>query len=150
MAGAGVELSETGVGVVGVGAEETDGGLAGDPSIVCWGEVMVAPAALLRGSMLVSPDGELGQELWGEIGGVGGIWWCERSAGVSFMTCASGEIGICTIVFTECSRSPPLTNPKAPLLADVGIVTLPMLGAGANLKGFSSSISAEGGGVVCP
>lgn len=118
--------------------------------MVCWGAVMVAPAALLRGSMLVSLDGELGQELCGEIGGVGGIWWCERSAGVSFMTCARGEIGTCPRVFTEWSRSPPLTNPKAPPLVDEGIVILPMLAGGANLKGFSSSISAEGGGVVWP
>ena len=77
MAGTGVALEAAGVGVVGapgVGAEETDDGLAGDdPSTVCWGTVMVAPTELLRGSVLVSLDGELGQELCGEIGGVGGI-----------------------------------------------------------------------------
>ena len=64
------------------------------------------------------------------------------------MTCASGEIGTCARAFTECSLSPPLTNPKAPLLVDEGIVIVPMFAVGANLKGFSSSISAEGGGVV--
>ena len=36
-------------------------------------------------------SGELGQELCGEVGGVGGRGG--RSAGVSFITCASGEIG---------------------------------------------------------
>lgn len=36
-------------------------------------------------------SGELGQELWGDVGGVGGRGG--RSAGVSFITWASGEIG---------------------------------------------------------
>lgn len=36
-------------------------------------------------------SGELGQELWGDTGGVGGIWG--RSAGVSCITWASGTIG---------------------------------------------------------
>lgn len=36
-------------------------------------------------------SGELGQELWGEMGGVGGRGG--RSAGVSFITWAKGEIG---------------------------------------------------------
>lgn len=36
-------------------------------------------------------SGELGQELCGEVGGVGGKGG--RSAGVSFITCASGEMG---------------------------------------------------------
>ena len=66
------------VGATGVGTGDTDAGLSGDddPSIVCcccWGIVIVAPIELLRGSLLVSLDGELGQELCGEIGGVGGI-----------------------------------------------------------------------------
>ena len=97
--------------------------------------------------MLVSLDGEFGQELCGEIGGVGGILW-ERSAGVSFITWASGEIGTCPTEVVGISRSIAAGGTYV-LTTDGGIETL-LTDVGPNLNGFSSSISAEGGGVACP
>ena len=76
---AGVEsvgAAEVGVeGTSGVGTGDTEeGGLAGDTSLVCWGTIVVVVGPVApSGSALVSLDGELGHELCGEIGGVGGI-----------------------------------------------------------------------------
>lgn len=116
---------------------------------------MVPPEAL-SGSVLMSLDGEFGQELCGEIGGVGGILcersaagilW-ERSAGVSFITWASGEIGTCPREVVGISRSIAAGGTYV-LTTDEGIETV-LTDVGPNLNGFSSSMSAEGGGVAWP
>lgn len=91
---------------------------------------------VLRAALL---SGELGQELCGEVGGVGGRGG--RSAGVSFITWARGEIGTGT------------HSPSA-MCTTVGCTVITLYGGGnfmgLKLKGFSVWTSAEGGGVACP
>ena len=128
-----------------MGGGEAARGLAGAASLVS--EVIMVPPEALSGSVFVSLDGEFGQELCGEIGGVGGILW-ERSAGVSFITWASGEIGTCPREVVGTSRSIAAGGTYV-LTTDEGSETV-LTDVGPNLNGFSSSMSAEGGGVVWP
>ncbi len=90
----------------------------------------------------VSLSGELGQEFCGDVGGVGRIIG-GRSAGVSCMTFASGEIGT------------PAHSPSDRTTRVVWGTMFDGYGGGGRCivwksKGLSISTSAEGGGVACP
>ena len=71
-------------------------------------------------------SGELGQELWGDTGGVGGSGG--RSAAVNFRTWVKGDIT------------------SLVMLAGCVAMAVAVIRWDAKLKGLSSCISADGGG----
>lgn len=83
-------------------------------------------------------SGELGQEFWGDVGGVGRMGG--RSAGVSCMTLARGDIGT------------PAHSPSVLTTSVAWGTMLEGYGGGRcrvrKSKGLSISTSAEGGGVA--